>query len=219
LPSKSITFDQKETMAEYLRINPDKPDSKSIAKVVKALQSGAVIIFPTDTVYGVGCDISHPKAIERVAKIKGTKAKQANLSIVCHNLSHLSSFVKPIPNSVFRVLKKHLPGAFTFILPANTSVPKVFNTKKKEVGIRVPDHTIPRMIVEELGNPIVTTSVIALDYLIESTMDPDLIYESFKDKVDMVIDGGYGNNIPSTIVVVDNENFEVARQGLGEFEG
>ena len=205
-------------MAKYIRLNPDKPDSKIIGEIVTALRNGAVIIFPTDTVYGVGCDITHPKAIERVAQIKGSKAKKANLSIVCHNLSNLANFVKPIPNSVFRVLKKSLPGAFTFILPANSNVPKVFNTKKKEVGIRVPDHLIPRAIVEELGNPIVTTSVIDIDELIEYTMDPQMIFERFKDQVDIVVDGGYGNNIPSTIVVVDNENFQVVREGLGEFQ-
>ena len=205
-------------MAKYIRLNPDKPDSKIMGEIVTALRNGAVIIFPTDTVYGVGCDITQPKAIERVAKIKGSKAKKANLSIVCHNLSNLANFVKPIPNSVFRVLKKSLPGAFTFILPANSNVPKVFNTKKKEVGIRVPDHLIPRAIVEELGNPIVTTSVIDIDELIEYTMDPQMIFERFKDQVDIVIDGGYGNNIPSTIVVVENENFQVVREGLGEFQ-
>ncbi|UTW65885.1 threonylcarbamoyl-AMP synthase [bacterium SCSIO 12643] len=203
--------------AEYIRLNPDQPDSKVIGQIVKALQNGAVIIYPTDTVYGIGCDISQPKAIEKIAKIKGTKAKQANLAIVCHNLSHLANYVKPISNTVFRVLKKYLPGAFTFILPANTNVPKVFNTKKKEVGIRVPDHLIPRQIVEELGNPIVTTSVVDLDELIEYTMDPQMIYERFKDQVDIVIDGGYGNNIPSTVVLVDNEDFEVVREGMGEF--
>tara|TARA_R110002050_G_scaffold109799_1_gene221349 strand:- start:78406 stop:79026 length:621 start_codon:yes stop_codon:yes gene_type:complete len=206
-------------MAEYLRINPEHPDSASIHKVVTALRNGAVIIFPTDTVYGLGCDITHPKAIERVAQIKGSKAKKANLSIVCHNLSHLANYVRPIPNSVFRVLKRSLPGAFTFILPANTNVPKVFNTKKKEVGIRVPNHLIPCAIVEELGNPIVTTSVIDLDELVEYTMDPNMIYERFKDKVDIVIDGGYGNNIPSTVVLIQDENFEILRQGLGELEG
>ncbi len=203
-------------MAKYIRVNPENPDPKVIGEIAKALKNGAVIVFPTDTVYGVGCDIMNPKAIERVAQIKGTPAKKSNLSIVCQNLSHLSSFVKPISNPVFRVLKKSLPGAFTFILPANTSVPKVFNTKKKEVGIRVPDHKIPQAIVEELGNPIVTTSVIDVDELLEYTMDPDMIYERFQDKVDIVIDGGYGNNIPSTIVLVQNEGFEIIRQGLGE---
>ncbi|MGB0391482.1 MAG: L-threonylcarbamoyladenylate synthase [Salibacteraceae bacterium] len=206
-------------MAKYIRLNPDKPDSKTVSEIAKALKNGAVIIYPTDTVYGVGCDINNAKAIERVAQIKGAKAKKANLSIVCHNLSHLAVFVKPIPNSVFRVLKKSLPGAFTFILPANNNVPKVFNTKKKEVGIRVPDNKIPRNIVEELGNPIVTTSVIDLDELIEYTMDPEMIFERFKDQVDIVIDGGYGNNIASTVVAVENESFEVIRQGLGEFKG
>lgn len=206
-------------MAKYIRVNPDNPDSKTISEIAKALKNGAVIIYPTDTVYGVGCDINNAKAIERVAQIKGTKASKSNLSIVCHNLSHLSLFVKPIPNSVFRALKNYLPGAYTFILPANNNVPKVFNTKKKEVGIRVPDNNIPRAIVEELGNPIVTTSVVDVDELIEYTTDPEMIYERFKDKVDIVIDGGYGNNIPSTVIVVHDESFEVVREGLGEFNG
>lgn len=205
-------------MATYIRVNPDQPDPKVISEIVAKLRNGAVIVFPTDTVYGVGCDITHARAIERVAQIKGSKAKKANLSIVCHNLSHLANYVRPIPNSVFRTLKKLLPGPYTFILPANTKVPKVFNTKKKEVGIRVPDNGIPRAIVEQLGNPIVTTSVVNLDELTEYTSDPQMIFEQFKDVVDIVIDGGYGNSIPSTIVVVENENFEVVRQGLGDFQ-
>jgi len=203
--------------AEYIRLNPDQPDAKTISYIVEKLRHGAIIVFPTDTVYGVGCDITNPKAIEKVARIKGTVAKKANLSIVCHNLSHLSTFVRPIPNSVFRVLKKSLPGPFTFILPANNSVPKVFNTKKKEVGIRVPDNNIPRMIVEKLGNPIVTTSIVKLEDLEDFPADPQLIYEEFKDQVDIVIDGGYGNNIPSTIIITNNDDFEIVRQGLGEF--
>ncbi len=203
--------------AEYIRLNPDQPDAKTISYIVEKLSHGAIIVFPTDTVYGVGCDITNPKAIEKVARIKGTVAKKANLSIVCHNLSHLSTFVRPIPNSVFRVLKKSLPGPFTFILPANNSVPKVFNTKKKEVGIRVPDNNIPRMIVEKLGNPIVTTSIVKLEDLEDFPADPQLIYEEFKDQVDIVIDGGYGNNIPSTIIITNNDDFEIVRQGLGEF--
>lgn len=205
-------------MAEYLRLNPKNPDPKTVEKIAKALRGGAVIIYPTDTVYGLGCDINNPKAIEKVARLKGSKAKKSNLSIVCHNLGHLANYVKPIPNSVFRVLKRSLPGAFTFILPANNKVPKVFNTKKKEVGIRVPDHNIPRAIVEELGNPIVTTSVVDLDELVEYTTDPQMIYERFKDLVDIVIDGGYGNNIPSTVVLVKDESFEIVRQGLGELD-
>ena len=205
-------------MAKYIRLNPDHPDPKVISEIVKQLKNGAVIIYPTDTVYGVGCDITQPKAIERVARIKGTAAKKANLAIVCHNLSNLSSYVRPISNTVFRVLKKSLPGAFTFILPANTNVPKVFNTKKKEVGIRVPDHKIPQAIVEQLGNPIVTTSVIDLDELMEYTMDPEMIFERFQNQVDIVIDGGYGNNIASTVVLIEDDSFKIIRQGLGELQ-
>lgn len=212
------TFEQSKFMAEYIRINPDDPDRKTIGYIVEELRKGAVIIYPTDTVYGLGCDITKPKSIERVARIKGTKAKQGNLSIVCFNLGDLANYVKPIANSVFRTLKRYLPGPYTFILPANTRVPKVFNTKKKEVGIRVPDHLIPQMIVEELGNPIVTTSVIDLDELIEYTMDPQMIFDRFQDQVDIVIDGGYGNNIASTVVQVEDEDYNVLRQGLGEFD-
>jgi len=204
-------------MADYIRVNPDNPDSKVIGKIAERLRNGAIIIYPTDTVYGVGCDITNAKAIDKVARIKGTQAKKANLAIVCHNLSHLANYVRPIPNSVFRVLKKSLPGAFTFILPANTKVPKVFNTKKKEVGIRVPDNKIPRAIVEELGNPIVTTSVVQISDLEDFPADPQMIYEQFKNQVDIVIDGGYGNSIPSTIVIANGEEFEVIRQGLGDF--
>lgn len=204
-------------MAEYIRINPENPDMKWISHVVEELKKGAVVIYPTDTVYGVGCDITHAKAIERVARIKGSKAKQANLSIVCHNLSHLSSYVRPISNTIFRGLKRNLPGPFTFILPANNAVPKVFNTKKKEVGIRVPDHLVPRLIVETLGHPIVTTSVVDLDELVEHTPDPQVIYDRFKDQVDIVIDGGYGNTIASTVIKAEDDDFEILREGLGEF--
>jgi tRNA threonylcarbamoyl adenosine modification protein (Sua5/YciO/YrdC/YwlC family) len=204
-------------MAEYIRINPEDPDLKIISYVAEKMRQGAIVIFPTDTVYGVGCDITIAKAIEQVAAIKGTQASKANLSIVCHNLSHLSTFVRPISNTVFRVLKKYLPGPYTFILPANTNVPKVFNTKKKEVGIRVPDHLIPRLLVEKLGNPIVTTSVVKIDELADFDSDPQMIFEQFKDQIDIFIDGGYANNIPSTIVATDGDDFEIIRQGLGEF--
>lgn len=203
-------------MTEYIRMNPDNPEMQDIGQVVECLKKGGIIIYPTDTVYGLGCDITHPKAIEKIARLKGTKAKQANLAIVCHNLSDLAKYVRPIPNSVFRVLKKNLPGPFTFILPANTNVPKVFNTKKKEVGIRVPDNLIPRLIVEELGCPIVTTSVVEIEELENSTTDPQMIYEQFKGLVDIVIDGGFGNQIPSTVVTNENDEFEITRQGLGE---
>lgn len=204
-------------MAKYIRLHPENPDPKTVEGIVTALQNGAIIIYPTDTVYGLGCDINNPRAIDRVAQIKGEKAKKANLAIICHDLSHLSDYVKPISNTVFRTLKRLLPGPFTFILPANNNVPKVFNTKKKEVGIRVPNHKIPLAIVAELGHPIVTTSVMGQDELDTYAMDPSIIFEQFKDKVDIVIDGGHANNILSTVVRVDGDSFEIVRQGLGDF--
>lgn len=204
--------------AELVRINPNNPNPSEIKRVVDCLHSGGVIIYPTDTVYGLGCDITKPKAIERLARLKGMKAEDAKLALIFFDLSHLSEYTKPLDNRIFRLMKKALPGAFTFILEANNNVPKVFKHKKKEVGIRVPDNIIPREIVRQLGNPIVTTSVIDEDDLVEYTTDPQMIYENFRTKVDMVVDGGYGNNIPSTIVSCIGEEFEIIRQGLGQLD-
>lgn len=203
--------------APLLRINSDKPNLHEIQTVVNCLRDGGVIIYPTDTVYGIGCDITKKRAVERIAKIKGISADDAKFAMIFYDLSHLADYTKPIENRIFRAMKSALPGAFTFILEANNSVPKIFNKqKKKEVGIRIPDHIIPREIVRVLGNPIVTTSLIDSDELVEYTTDPHMIYENFKDKVDLIIDGGYGNNIPSTIVNCTSGDFEIVRQGLGE---
>ncbi|UTW63431.1 threonylcarbamoyl-AMP synthase [bacterium SCSIO 12741] len=204
-------------MAEYLRINADEPRSEDVLKVVDCLRNGGVIIYPTDTVYGLGCDVTNAKAVERVAQIKGIKLKDAKFAIIVYDLSHLSDFAK-VDTPVFKMMKKNLPGAFTFILNATNNVPKLFKNKKKDIGLRIPDHAVPREIVRELGNPIVTTSVVDDDEILEYTTDPDLIYEGFKDKVDLVIDGGYGNNIPSTIVNCTTGEPEILRQGLGELE-
>lgn len=202
----------------FLRINPNKPNYDEIAKVVKCLRDGGVVIYPTDTVYGIGCDINKQRAVERVCKIKGIDPEKANFSFICSDLSHLSDFTKPINTATYKVMKKALPGPFTFILEANNNVPKIFRSKKKTVGIRIPDNIICLEIVKQLGNPIMTTSVHDDDEIIEYTTDPELIYEKYKDQVDIVIAGGYGNNQASTIVDCTNGDFTILRQGLGVLE-
>lgn len=189
-------------------------DDKAIRKVVEIIRAGGIVIYPTDTVYGIGCDMTNIKAVQKLAKIKGLKLEQANFSIICSDLSNISEYSK-VSNSIFKMMKKNLPGAFTFILPATSSVPKCFKNKKKTIGIRVPQHFIPRAIVAELGNPIVTTSVHDDDKIIEYTTDPDLIHEKYGDMVDLVIDGGYGNNEASTIVDCTDGDYEITRQGIG----
>ncbi|MDQ3045941.1 MAG: L-threonylcarbamoyladenylate synthase [Bacteroidota bacterium] len=201
-----------------LRINPDKPNFEEIAKVVKCLQDGGVVIYPTDTVYGIGCDINKQRAVERVCKIKGINPEHANFSFICSDLSHLSDFTKAVNTNTYKVMKKALPGPFTFILEANNNVPKLFRSKKKTVGIRIPDNSICLEIVRQLGNPIMSTSVHDEDELIEYTTDPELIYEKYKDIVDIVIAGGYGNNEPSTVVDCSTGEFDILRQGLGVLE-
>lgn len=204
-------------MAEYIRINPQNPNSKEIEKVVDCLENGGVIIYPTDTVYGLGCDVTKTRAVERVAALKGLKPKEAKLAIVVYDLSHLADYAR-VDTPIFKVMKKTLPGPFTFILNATGMVPKLFQNKKKTIGLRIPDNEIPREIVRQLGNPITTTSVVDDDEILEYTTDPEMIYENFKDKVDMVIDGGYGNNIPSTILDCTTGEIELVRQGLGYLE-
>lgn len=201
-----------------IRINPNKPNDTEIAKVVNCLRDGGIIIYPTDTVYGMGCDINKQRAVERVCKLKGIDAQKANFSFICHDLSHLSDFTRPISTSTYKLMKKALPGPFTFILEGNNSVPKLFKSKKKTVGIRIPDNLICLGIVKQLGNPIMSSSIHDDDELIEYTTDPDAIYEKYKDKVDMVIAGGYGNNEPSTVVDCTTDNYEILRQGLGVLE-
>lgn len=205
-------------MAELYRINPDNPNLNDLSEIAKALQDGAIIIYPTDTVYGLGCDINRTKSVEKVARLKGKKPEKANLAMIFYDLSHISDYAKPLSNTTFRLLKKTLPGPFTYILEANNNIPKIFKHKKKEIGIRVPDNNIPRELVRMSGSPIVTTSIHDDDEIIEYTSDPAMIYENFRDKVDIIIDGGYGNNIPSTIVSAIDDDFEVIRQGLGYLE-
>lgn len=202
-----------------LRINPDKPNYDEIAQVVTCLRDGGVVIYPTDTVYGIGCDINRQRAVERVCKIKGIDPEKANFSFICSDLSHLSDFTKPVNTTTYKVMKKALPGPFTFILEANNNVPKLFKSKKKTVGIRIPDNAICLEIVKQLGNPIMTTSVHDDDEIIEYTTDPELIHEKYKNLVDIVIAGGYGNNEASTVVDCTNGHFTILRQGMGILEG
>lgn len=199
-----------------LRIYPENPSPRQIKMVIECLQDEGVIIFPTDTIYGLGCDIYKPKAIERIAQIKGIQVGKANFSFLCSNLSHLSDFTKPIRNDVFKLMKSTLPGPFTFILSANNNVPKLFQSKKKTVGIRVPDNNIPIEIIRELGNPIMSTSVHDDDEIIEYTTDPELIHERYENLVDIVIDGGFGDNEPSTIIDCTGDEIEVIREGKGK---
>ena len=180
------------------------------------LKRGGTVIFPTDTIYALGCDIYQTRALDRVAQIKGTKREKANFSFLCHDLSQLSDFTKPINNEVFKLMKRTLPGPFTYILNANNNVPKLFQSKKKTLGIRVPDNNIMSEIIRELGNPITTTSIHDEDDIIEYSTDPELIHEKFENLVDIVIDGGYGDNEPSTIIDCTGDEIIVVREGKGE---
>jgi tRNA threonylcarbamoyl adenosine modification protein (Sua5/YciO/YrdC/YwlC family) len=201
-----------------LRINPDKPNYEEIAEVVKCLRDGGVVIYPTDTVYGIGCDIYKQRAVERVCYIKNINPEKANFSFICSDLSHLSDFTKPIDTATCKVMRKVLPGPFTFILEANNNVPKLFKTNKKTVGIRIPNNKIILEVVRQLGNPVMSTSVHDEDEIIEYTTDPDLIYEKYKHLVDIVIAGGYGNNEASTVIDCSDGEFTILRHGLGNLE-
>jgi len=201
-----------------IKIYPENPNEKVIQQVVDVLQKGGIVIYPTDTVYGMGCDISNSKAIEKICKIRGIKPEKANFSFICYDLSHISDFTRQIDNETYRVIKKALPGPFTFIFNANKNVPKLLSSNKKTVGIRVPDNTIARAIVKMLGNPIISTSIHDDDEIIEYSTDPELIHEKYQDIVDLVIDGGYGDNEPSTIVDCSEGEFEIIRQGKGDLD-
>ena len=202
-------------MAEFIKIYEDKPSEASIKKVVDVLKSGGLVIYPTDTVYGLGCDITNSKALERIAKIKGIKLEKANFSFVCSDLSNLSDYVKQIDTSTFKILKRALPGPYTFILPGNNDLPSAFR-KKKTVGIRIPDNTIALDIVRMLGNPIVSTSIHDDDEVLEYSTDPELIFEKWQYLVDLVIDGGYGDNVGSTIIDLSGYKPVVIREGKGD---
>ncbi|WP_439128826.1 L-threonylcarbamoyladenylate synthase [Polaribacter sp.] len=203
-------------MAQFIRIYNENPNPKEIAKVVKVLQSGGLVIYPTDTVYGLGCDITNTKALEKIALIKGVKLEKANFSFICNDLSHLSDYVKQIDSATFKILKRALPGPYTFILPGSNNLPKVFK-KKKTVGIRIPNNTIIRTLVAELGNPIISTSIRDDDDVLEYTTDPELIFEKWQNLVDVVVDGGYGDNEPSTVIDLTDIPV-IIREGKGSLD-
>lgn len=202
----------------FLKIYPENPNPREIQKAVSCLQNGGIIIYPTDTIYGIGCDIFKQKAIERITDLLGDKKKKDAMTFICYDLSNISDYTKPIANNIFKVMKRVLPGPYTFILEANNNVPKLLQSNKKTVGIRVPDNNIIREIVNQLGHPILSTSVKDDDQLVEYTTDPELIYERFGDQVDIVIDGGYGDNVPSTIVDCTGAELEIIREGKGDIE-
>ncbi len=204
--------------AELIKIYPENPELRKIEKVVEVLRKGGVIIYPTDTIYGIGCDIFNQEAIERICRIKGMDCEKNTLSFICYDLSQISEYIKNPDTPTFKIMKKTLPGPYTYILPASSKVPKMIAPKKKTVGIRIPDHNIPRLLVKHLGNPIITTSVRDEDEIVEYATDPTLIYEKFGNLVDIVIDGGYGKNVASTVVDFTNGSMEVIRQGLGDLE-
>lgn len=200
----------------FIKLYNENPNPRDILRVVEVLQQGGIIIYPTDTVYGMGCDITNVKAVEQIARLKGINIEKSNFSFICSDLSHLSIYARPISNHVFKTIKKNIPGPFTFILEASSNVPKYFKGKKKTVGIRVPDNNIIREIVRELGNPILSTSIHDDDEIIEYTTDPELIYEKFKDITDLVVDGGFGELVPSTVVDFTSSEPVIIRQGKGK---
>ena len=195
----------------------DNPNERDILKVVEVLKNGGVIIYPTDTIYAIGCDINNVKAIQRVCQLKGIKPEKANFSMICRDLSNIAAYAK-VNNEVFKVMKRNLPGPYTFILPATTKLPNAMMNRRKTIGIRIPDNYIVMAIVEELGNPLLTTSVKAEDEFLEYMTDPELIYEKYDKQVDLIIDGGYGQNIASTVVDCTGDTIEIIRQGIGELE-
>ena len=204
-------------MAELLKIYAENPNPKAIIKVVEILKKGGLVIYPTDTVYGLGCDITNVKALERIAKIKGVKLERSNFSFICHDLSNLSDYVTQIETPIFKLLKRTLPGPYTYILPGASTLPHPFK-KKKTVGIRIPNNSIALEIVERLGNPIVSTSIHDEDEILEYSTDPELIYEKWGSKVDLVIDGGYGDNQPSTVIEVNGTEVSIVREGKGSID-
>lgn len=202
--------------AEYLSIHPLNPEGRKIARAVELLRGGGVIVYPTDTVYGIGCDLTNRKAVERLCRILEIKPQKLDLSFICNDLSHISEYVRNLDTPSFKLLKKNLPGPFTFLLEASARVPRILDVNKKTVGIRIPDHHIPRQIVASLGNPLITSSIKDDDQIKEYTTDPEEIFEDFKNKVDLVIDGGAGGNVPSTFVDLTGGDPVILRQGRGE---
>ena len=204
--------------AELVRIHPLNPEGRKIQRTIEILKRGGIIIYPTDTIYGIGCDLMNRKAIERLCHVMDIKPHKLDLSFICSDLSHISEYVKRIDTPVFKILKKALPGPYTFILESSSKVPRILNVNKKTVGIRIPDHAIPRSIVDQLGNPLITSSIKDDDIIKEYTTDPEEIYEDFKYSVDLVIDGGPGNNIPSSVIDCTGDQIVVVREGLGSVD-
>jgi tRNA threonylcarbamoyl adenosine modification protein (Sua5/YciO/YrdC/YwlC family) len=202
--------------ASFIKVHSQNPETKKIAHVVDVLKQGGIVIYPTDTIYGIGCDLMNRKAIERLCKIMDIKPQKLDLSFICNDLAHISEYTKRIDTSVFKVLKKSLPGPYTFILESSHKVPKILDVNKKTVGIRIPDHNVPRTLVAHLGNPLITSSIKDDDKIKEYTTDPEEIFEDFKHLVDIVIDGGVSGNVPSTVIDCTSVEFKVIRQGLGE---
>ncbi|HEX6227762.1 MAG TPA: L-threonylcarbamoyladenylate synthase [Chryseolinea sp.] len=201
--------------AELLRIHPLNPEGRKIQRTIDIIRRGGIIIYPTDTIYGIGCDLMNRKAIERLCQVMNIKPHKLDLSFICNDLSHISEYVKRIDTPVFKILKKALPGPYTFILESSSKVPRILDVNKKTVGIRIPDHAIPRSIVEQLGNPLINASIKDDDVIKAYTTDPEEIFEDFKHSVDLVIDGGPGNNIPSSVIDCTGDQIVVVREGLG----
>jgi tRNA threonylcarbamoyl adenosine modification protein (Sua5/YciO/YrdC/YwlC family) len=199
-----------------IRIHPDNPQARQLSMVKDCLENGGIIAYPTDTIYGLGCDIFHPEAIEKICAIKKVNPEKANLSFICSDLSDLSLYAKAIDNSLFRILKKTLPGPFTFILPASKQVPKILQSKKKTIGLRIPDNHIALSIIKTLGHPILSASFPG--EAVEDYTDPEIIDEHWGNQIDMVVDGGIGGMVPSTVVDCTGETYEVIRQGLGVWD-
>ena len=198
-----------------IKIYPENPNPKEVQRVIDVLQDGGLIIYPTDTVYAIGCDALNVRAVERICKIKGVNPQKSNLSIVCYDLSNISEYAK-VSNATFKLMKRYLPGPYTFILPTSSELPKIYK-KRKEVGIRVPDNNIVHTIIKELGNPLLTMSARdESDEVVEYSTDPELIEEKYDGLVDLVIDGGFGGTIPSTVIDCTTDNFELIREGKGE---
>ena len=202
--------------ALFFKLYESNPEQKKIDRIIDLLNNNGVIIYPTDTVYALGCSINSRKAIERIVRIKGITPGKERFSLMFDSLSQITEYARNIHTPIFKIIKRAVPGPYTFILHSSNKLPKLLNSSKKTVGVRVPDHNIPRVIVEQLGNPIITTSIRDEDEIIEYSTDPELIYEKFQNQVDLVIDGGYGNNIPSTIVDFTSDEPEIIREGLGD---
>lgn len=204
--------------AEFVTIHPKNPEPRKITHVVDVLRSGGIIIYPTDTIYGIGCDLMNRKAVERLCHVMDIRPQKLDLSFICNDLAHITEYVRRMDTPVFKLLKKALPGPYTFILESSSKVPKITQTNKKTVGIRIPDHAIPRAIVAELGNPLITSSIKDDDKIKAYTTDPEEMFEDFRHKVDLVIDGGPGNNVPSTVVDCTGAEITIIRHAAGEIE-